>query len=191
MKFRVPELAEKLGISRQAVNQAVLAGKLVRDSGFGLIDMDKQINRDWYEPRWQKAQELMNLPDTMNVEMLDPEKALEEISASDLKRLPKSEIDKLKAMEQMLKAQIDRKIKRKELIPRALVQSVFGVLYTIDANELKTLGSKVSAEVAGICGTDDPEAVLLVEKRIEQEVTKILAHIKQILDDSLASWEPK
>ena len=198
MNYSVAELASYLGVTRQLVNKHCKNGNLDRDKN-GKIDIERGKNREWVNKRIKTPghkvfgiggrQEYAPAPVTDgDLDTLGAEVMLEDLSAEDLGKLPKATIDKFKSMEQMLKAQIERKIKRRELIDRKLVQAVFGELYTVDSNELKTLGSKVSADVAGMCDCDEPEKILRVEQRIDREVAKVLTHIKQILDTSIKSW---
>lgn len=201
MNYSVKDLASYLGVTRQLVNIHCKKGNLHRDSR-GKIDSEDPFNKEWIAKRVANpmghkpvgknpARGYIHAEELESVVPEDAEQFLENLSTTDLLKLPKSEIDKLKAMESMLKTQVERKHKRRELIERALVTSVFGKLFTIDSNEWKPLGAKISADLAGICGCDDPEKVLLVEKRIDDEVARILAHSKREMDDALKSWEPK
>jgi hypothetical protein len=106
----------------------------------------------------------------------------------DVRRFKKIDIDKLKNLEGLLKIRVERQHKRRELIERSLVQSVFGKLYMIDSNELRVLGARLAPDVAGLLGVDDAEKVLAVEQRIDGEVLKILAHIQRVLHEALLAW---
>lgn len=119
---------------------------------------------------------------------LDAEEVLAHMSTLDIRRFNKVDIDKLKNLEGMLKIRVERQHKRRELIERSLVQTVFGRLYQIDSNELRVLGARLAPDVAGLLGVDDPEKVLAVEQRIDAEVLKVLAHIQRLLHDYLTAW---
>lgn len=203
MRYSVKELAAFTGVSRQRVNALCKSGRLSRVNG--KLDSEDPVNRAWIE--LQKGSPQAHKPigqskhreyipatgaeETHELDGEDVHDLLKNLSAEGLSRLKKADIDKLKSLETMLKTQVDRQLKRRELIDRSLVAAVFGELYTVDSNELKTLGPKVAADVAGLCDCDDPEKILLVEQRIDGEIVKVLAHIKQIMDSALKSWEPK
>lgn len=114
---------------------------------------------------------------------------LEEVVAGfrslDLRQLSSADVAKAARLESALKTRVDQEHKRGLLVERALVQTVLGKLYTVDSNELKTLGSRVAPIMAGIFGEDDPEMILRAEREVEKEVFKSLAHIKRILDEFL------
>jgi hypothetical protein len=203
MLYSVKQLADYTGISRQRVNTLIKNGRLSRVNGF--LDSEDPLNRSWisiqksspvgHKPIGQSKhrtyQPAEGAEETSELDGQDMGDLLRNLTSEGLGRLKKADIDKLKSLETMLKTQTDRQLKRRELIERSLVASVFGELYTIDANSWKTLGSKTAAAVAGICECDDPEKVLQVEQHISAEVTLILQHVKQVLDAALKGWEPK
>ena len=201
MRYSVKELADYTGVTRQRVNTLINKGRLSRVNG--KLDSEDPLNRAWISSQMMnppahkpigRSKHRDYVPSAENATPEDIEGAemlLENLTTHDIQRMTKASIDKLKSMESMLKTQIDRKLKRRELIERSLVANVFGELYTIDSNSWKTLGSKTAAAVAGICECDDPEKVLLVEQKIDREVTLILQHVKNLLDTALKSWEPK
>lgn len=199
MRYSVKELADYTGVTRQRVNTLINKGRLSRVNG--KLDTEDPLNNAWINSQMRSAPAHKPIGQSKHREYVpaveipeDVEGAellLENLTTHDIQRMTKASIDKLKSMESMLKTQIDRKLKRKELIERSLVANVFGELYTIDSNSWKTLGAKTAAAVAGICECDDPEKVLLVEQKIDREVTLILQHVKNLLDTALRSWEPK
>ena len=116
---------------------------------------------------------------------VDAESVLERINSLDIRRLTNADVQKVQRLEGALKTRVEREHKRGLLIERALVQTVFGRLYTIDTNELRTLGAKLAPDICGTLGVEDPEKVLQIEQRIENEVLKTLAHIKRIINKFL------
>jgi hypothetical protein len=123
---------------------------------------------------------------------IDAEEVLARLSSLDIRQLTPADVGKVARLESALKTRVEREHKRGLLIERSTVQTVFGRLHTIDVNELRTLGAKLAPDVAGLLGVDDPEKLLQVEKRIDDEVLKSLAHIKRVLNDFLkrAGGEP-
>lgn len=118
-------------------------------------------------------------------DMLRLEEVLEAVQSLDLTRLSAAAVQKVARLETALKTRADREYKRGQLIDRALVSTVFNRLYQIDSNELKTIGAKVAPDVGAEFGVEDTETLLRIEKRIEDEILRVLAHIKQVMDDFL------
>ena len=198
MRYTVKELSQYLNVTRQLVNGHCLKGNLVRDDD-GLLDSENALNRAWIEQRVKNPAHkpvgqsthrtrILAPGDTTPSDDLIPEG---DLTPDQLKNMSKADIDKLKSMESMLKTQVERQIKRKELISRKLVAEVFGEIYSIEAQALKTMGVKLASDLAGFCGCDDPAAVLKVEQRIDGEVAKALKHITVTIDKALERWEPK
>lgn len=118
-------------------------------------------------------------------DMLNLEQILHALETLDLTKISAAGVQKVARLETALKTRADRMAKRGQLIDRALVSTVFNRLYQIDSNELKTIGAKVAPDVGAELGVEDPETLLRIEKRIEDEILKVLAHIKRTLDDFL------
>lgn len=199
MLYSVKELAALVGITRQRVNDLCNKGRLSRVNQ--KLDSEDPLNRAWINQQMNTPQGHKPIGQSKHREYIPVEGVdsgrgpegliLTQLSTEQLSTMSKSVIDKLKSLEAMLKARQDREVKRRDLIERALVAQVFGELYQVDSNELKTLGSKISADVSGICDCDDPEKVLMVEQRIDGEIIKVLNHIKQIMGTALKNWCPK
>lgn len=209
-KLSAQHFAEKAGVTRQTIYNQIKAGVLflgddkkidldipenlqyLRDRGVSLDDM-KPPEKKPAAPRPKKppAKSVVktkskppSVPQT-TLPAIDAEEVLARLSSLDIRNLTPADVGKVARLESALKTRVEREHKRGLLIERATVQTVFGRLYTIDSNELRTLGSKLGAEIAGMLGEEDPEKVLAVEKRIDDEVIKSLAHIKRVLGDFL------
>jgi len=109
------------------------------------------------------------------------------LTISQMMQLSKSEVDKIKVYEQIKSIRVKTAQQRKELISRKLVRIVFGKLYEIDMNEFLTVKNKVVPDLAGIFGCNDEEKMLAAEKRIDDELWKVLNHVKFELDRFLKS----
>lgn len=96
-------------------------------------------------------------------------------------------VNALKAMEQIEQIRLKTQKERQELVSRDLVKRVFAKIYTIDVNELRTIGDKLAPDIAALCDVDDAETILKVNQRIEKEVYKSLHHIKRLVSDYLKS----
>lgn len=116
---------------------------------------------------------------------IDLERILEAIEQMDLSALSGPAIAKIQKLESTLKTRVERMQKRGKLIDRDLVRTVFGKLYQIHTNEVRTLGANLAPGIAGRFGIEDPAAVLEVEKSIDDAALHVLSHIKRLLDDFL------
>jgi hypothetical protein len=104
---------------------------------------------------------------------------------------PKAIADFKKIVEQVKMLRLKRDEKRKELIPRSSVRSILSRMYQIETNEFVPLGTRVAPDIAALCGLDDPEKILLIDERIENEVYKILEHMKIEINKYLEKQEAK
>lgn len=209
-KFSVTEFAASLAhpVSRVRINQLVARGDLIRGKD-KKIDTKNPTNAAWIATRnlapipntgkahgepqapWQTPIDSVPPGERNSVVLedgldgFDADAILSQVANLNFTTLPKIQIDKIHKLEALLKVRVERQHKRRELIERSLVQSVFSRLYTVDVNELRTLGAKLAPAISGILGCDDPEVVLAVEKTIDNEVIKSLSHIKRIVNDFL------
>jgi hypothetical protein len=115
------------------------------------------------------------------------EVVLDAISRMDLTALPSAAVQKVARLESAFKTRVERETKQGLLIERRLVSTVFARLYQIDTNELRTIGAKVAPDVAAELGVEDPATQLRIEKRIDDEILKVMAHSKRLMDDFLVT----
>lgn len=120
-----------------------------------------------------------------SLDNVDADDVLAYMSTLDIRRFSKAQVDKLRSMESMLKIRVEREHKRRELIERTLVQTVFAKLYQVDSAELGIIGSRLAASIAGIFESDDAELILKVELMIDIDTMKVRKHVKRILHDFL------
>jgi len=99
--------------------------------------------------------------------------------------LSKSEADKIKIYEGLKQIRVKTQRDKQELISRKMVRVIFGKLYEIDTNQFLTLKNKVVPDIASIMGCVDASKMLEAEKRIDEELYKILKHIKIEIDKFL------
>lgn len=118
-------------------------------------------------------------------EMPDIEEVLVALEKKDIRNWSTADVGKVQKMEAALKTRVGRMKERGELIDRRAIQTVFGKLYAVDANELRTLGSKLAPKLASVFGDDDPDKLLAAERLIDDETLRTLAHIKKILNSFL------
>jgi len=119
---------------------------------------------------------------------LDPENGhTDDPAIQEAIRITKTDADTWKRIEEIKKLQLARQEKRKELVPRVMVQRVFNRLYMIDVNQFRSLGDRVSPEIASLCGAAEQETILQINKIIEREIFKTLKHVQRLLDEFLKS----
>ena len=89
----------------------------------------------------------------------------------------------LKLDEEIEEKRLKNAARRKELVDRDTVRRVFGKLYKVDVDELRTIGSKSAPEIANVCGVEDSELILKISAAIDKEVFAALRHIQKIMND--------
>lgn len=96
-------------------------------------------------------------------------------------------IKALKVIEQIEQIRLRTQKERQLLVERDLVKRVFSKIYTIEVNELRIIGDTLAPEIASYFNSDDSEAILKTNQRIEKEIYKALNHIKRLISDYLKS----
>lgn len=97
--------------------------------------------------------------------------------------------DRLKVIETIRLSKIKRETLRNKLVKRSWVTKVFNKLYQVDQGEFRTLGDKLAPDVTAICGVNDTKIEHKINERIDEEVFKVLNHVKRILNDALKEIE--
>lgn len=126
-------------------------------------------------------------PEVHSGTVVDAEAILSQLATTDVRALHPQDVAKVARLESAMKTRVEREHKRGVLIERDTVRTVFARLYSIDSNELQTLGSRLAPAVCGRLGVEDPASVLSVEQMIDEHVFKVLAHIKRVFNDYLVS----
>lgn len=94
----------------------------------------------------------------------------------------KHELDKNRIREVTEKYRIDNEKRRGELIPKNLIKKVFARFYSIDANQFKTLGIKVSPGISSLYNSSNTEKTKNIleligkksDRELKKEINKIL-----------------
>jgi hypothetical protein len=213
MKFSVAEFGKYLNppLTRMRVNQLVTKGELFRGDD-RKIDTAHPTNAAWIDsrkytaampksggrkpagdkPPGNKPPRDISPPPLVIASQLTDEAEINDVltrlvNARDIRTMSMVDVQKIHRIETALKVRVEREHKRRELIERSLVRTVFGKLWQVDTNELRTLGGKLAPDLAGLMGIDDPVISLMIEQRIDGEILKSLNHIKRIIDDFLVS----
>ena len=98
-------------------------------------------------------------------------------------------VDLRKALANAKKAEMEVKIKMKDLISREMVSRVFRKLYTIDSTEWRGLGPRLAPDIMAVCEVEDPSKEVEISERIEREVFRTLGHVQRVLNDFLEEIE--
>ena len=93
--------------------------------------------------------------------------------------MDKQEIERLNKLQATKKLELHNATTRGDLIERETVQSFIHLLHEIDNSQLKTLGFKVSSDIAAVFGSDDAAKVKETCGLIDAGVMQILKQIKR------------
>ena len=182
------EFAKKLGVKRQAVNNAVRKGLLVKhgEGRAAYIDLacpmtqayikNASVNRHrgkGTKPRSKPA------PRPPKKKATDPAPPSPEAIASADAYNDKQLIERRKLMEQIEKLELENRETRKQLIVRKLVQAFMDKLYAIHNGQLKTHGLRASSDVAAIFGIEDDALIRKACDKIDKDMLSVLKQIKR------------
>jgi hypothetical protein len=181
-------------ISRKSASNAVNRGDvdIRKEGGTVKIDMDGPLTKQYLDRIMERKAGAPDQGDPGQGDQPAPDTDLESMAAAlgaNVNQLSRSELDRLKAIEQIraIKQKTDQA--RRNLIDRALVAQAFAKIYAVDVNEFRTLGANLAPGLASIFGADRPDLILQAEQSIEAEVFKVLGHVKRIINDFLKSIE--
>lgn len=95
----------------------------------------------------------------------------------------KHDLEKIKLKKQIEEIEIKNEIKRGELIEKKLLKRFFARMYSIDENQLKSIGIKVTPEISEIYNEENDAKTKEILKLIKKEKDKSLGQeIKKILN---------
>lgn len=98
-------------------------------------------------------------------------------------------VDLRKALANAEKAEMEVKIKMKDLISRELVARVFRKIYTIDATEWRGLGPRIAPDIMAACKIEDPTKEVEISDLVERQVFRTLGHVQRVINDFLEEVE--
>jgi len=180
--------ANKLKVSRQAVNKAIKGGLIILH-GTGraaYIDMacpmtkayikNASVNRHRgksTKPRSKPA------PASTKKKAPEPVPDSPEAIASVEAFTDKQTVERRKLMEQIEKLELENRETRKELIGRKFVQRFMDQLYAVHNGQLKTHGLRASSDVAAIFGVEDAALIRKASDKIDKDMLSVLKQIKR------------
>jgi len=182
------KFANKLGIKRQAVHNAIKKGLLVKH-GTGraaYIDMacpmtqayikNASVNRHRGKTTKPQGKPMAVAP---KKKAQDPAPPSPEAQASAEAYNDKQLIERRKLMEQIEKLELENRETRKELIARKPVQAFINKLYAVHNGQLKTHGLRASSDVAAIFGIEDDALIRKACDKIDKDMLSVLKQIKR------------
>lgn len=208
-----PKFAQIAGVSRRSVYKQITAGALVVRPD-GNLDTDNPVNQDYIRKHAEeKITELREQPSTTPKKTIKTKQAkqvqktntdfelegIDDISLDEISDdfdfqdnrissgMQKSELEKIKVIEQIKIQRLKRQIIRDELVSKKLIKSVFSKFYEIDMNEFLTIKDKLLPDIAAIFGVNDTTAIMKAGERMDEELWKVLKHIQQVKDRFLKS----
>lgn len=98
-------------------------------------------------------------------------------------------VDLRKALANAEKAEMEVKIKMKDLISRELVARVFHKIYAIDSTEWRGLGPRLAPDIMAVCEVTDPTKEVEISVLVEQQVFRTLKHVQRVINEFLEEIE--
>lgn len=188
------DFANKLGIKRQAVNNAIRKGQLIKhgQGRAAYIDMtcpmtvayiaNASTNRHRSKVTKPRSRPAPAPPEKKSQEPAPPSP---EAEASLGAWTDKQLIEHRKLMEQIEKLELDNRKTRNELVARKLVQAFMDKLFTIHNGQLGTLGLRVATDLAAIFGIEDQELIRRACDKTDKDVFAVMKHIKRDMNKFL------
>ena len=191
------ELAAIVGVSKQAIANALKSGKITKI--YGKIDLHaadtvEYINlRTPYRPAQQEILRKQEEDDRIDKAVTkakqkkaEPKKRNRDDDISEsMVDLDRNDLEKQKIIEQVLNYRVKTQQQRNELIDRSLVKRAWAKMYAVDTSELHPLGEKIASDIAALCKVEDTEIVLKIKHVIDSHIFKALQHSKRLMDDFL------
>jgi hypothetical protein len=188
--------AKKLGIKRQAVNFAITKGRIVKH-GSGrqaYIDLDCPLTKEYmnsssgnrYRGKIASATHDPAKPQGKPDASAPPKKEKEiapaspENVASVKAYHDKQEIERRKKIQETKKIELHNAKTRGELVDREVIQAYVHETHEIDNGQWKTLGLKISTDIAAVFGIDDDELIRRACDVVDKEVYNILKQVKRM-----------
>lgn len=182
------EFAKKLGIKRQAVNNAIRKGQLIKhgEGRAAYIDTtcpmtqayikNASVNRYRGKTTKPQGKPATPSPQKKKIEQSPPSP---EAQASIAVFNDKQIMDRRKLMEQIEKLEIENRESREELFSRKLLQSFMNKLFAIHSGQLKTHGLRASSDMAAIFGVEDDALIREACDKIDKDMMTVLKQIKR------------
>jgi hypothetical protein len=168
-QFRVAEFALEVGVSEQQVYRLIRQGKLTRDAD-GFLSLQDAGNRKYYEKH--SKPELPVSPSAGPPPAGPPPGE----SAPDV---PRSEIERRKASQQLRKLELANRRASGELIGRPIVTLFVSRLVGTLNSELLSIGQRAAPNICALArsASSDDEGVVAVEGFIEKELYSCLRSV--------------
>jgi hypothetical protein len=211
------KLAERVGVTRQAIGDAVKNGRLrlVGEGRAAKIDLHDSLTKDYIfntnAQRKEKAPERSQQPqgtqkplpgDSRPVREIKMPPAisedlpgatqlprLEDMTDEQMRALSRTDLDRLEGIEKIRDKKIKNDQARNVLIARSFVAHHMSKVFQVDSTELLTLPTRLSPDIASLTKTDKPDTILEIERLIEEQIFRSLNHKKKIINEFLEQVE--
>ena len=195
MLMSMSQFAKEAGVSRQAISKAVAAGALAARPDKKL-ETTHPINAEYIKNKKREAEETQaDKPknpksNTSGVNKSNPEvktdNSVDLIDIhGDLSEYNKHGLDRVKIIRQIKRMELEDNIKRGALVDKKIVRTVFAKLVEIHMNEFLTIKDKLVPDISALFEISDPEKVVAAGERMDEELWKVLNHIKSIFNTFL------
>lgn len=191
MRMNASQAEKAHGVPRRTVGRWITSGRLPADEdGYFEADAFNILNAT----RMTRSAPGRKTAITPLRKQLD-KKPEQRSTAAGLNELPRTQadtrqgVDLRKARANAHKAELEVKIKMKDLISRELVSRVFRGIYSIDSTEWRGLGARLAPDIMALCEIEDPAKEAAVGDALEREVFGTLNHVKQMINTFLEDIE--
>lgn len=189
------DFAKKIGVTRQAINKAIRTGMLIKhgEGRAAYIDLGCPVTKAYMKasadhragvqqpkpkaPKPKPRGKTEPPPPSPDQKESPPAAATNMPSVNAF--LDKQEAERLKKLQEIEKLTLQNRARRNELIERDAVQEFIQGMHEIDNGQWKTLGLKISSDVAAAFGIDDDQEVRKACDVIDREVLAVLKQIKR------------
>lgn len=202
------EFAELCGCSRAFITKSVQNGSVIKRNPKkgepAKIDTDLPLNNEFMkmtkersEARKQNKKEdkpvkqapKVQEPDINQEEIEDAEDInLDDIdinNLSDITKLTKNNLEKIKILETIRKQKQDREIKRGDYVDKVAVMTILAKIFEIHMNEFLTTSDKLAPDLASVFGVTEQIKIIEARNVTEETLYKTLQRIKSEINNFL------
>ena len=191
MRMNASQAEKAHGVPRRTVGRWITSGKLPADEdgyfeevAFNILNATRLTQP---APGRKTALQPIRKPLDKKPEQRSTSAALTPLASAQADT--RQGVDLRKALANARKAEMDVKIKMKDLISRELVSRVFRGIYSIDSTEWRGLGARLAPDIMALCEIEDPAKEAAVGDALEREVFGTLNHVKQMINTFLEDIE--
>ena len=191
MRMNASQAQNAYGVARRTVGRWITAGKLpVDEDGYFEEDDFKILNaKRITQPAPGRKTAIKSINKSVKKKLGQRSAAAETKPSLDEHVNARQKVDLRKALANASKAEMEVKIKMKDLISRELVSRVFRGIYAIDSTEWRGLGARLAPDIMALCEIEDPKKEVAIGNVLEREVFETLTHVKKAINSFLEDIE--